>query len=165
MTIAHIKLEMAFVAPGGLDIQADYTVGLIWPKAISVLKPVLWLTSVSLLGFTLARVYLRSERFRMPSWPTRPRWWLPPVAVLLLPYLLFLKVCHRHPCPTPGPVRYAAGRKPVTGAGGDASPSWPTICWWTGGPRMTVNSRRRQTWFPHEPQGLSARGSAEGHLG
>lgn len=52
--------------------MAYYTVELTGPKAMPVFKPVLRLMSVSLLGFSLSRVWLRRERHSAPGWPAGP---------------------------------------------------------------------------------------------
>lgn len=94
---------MVFVGLGGLGFLMGYAFELSSLKAIPVLKPVLWLMSIGLLGFSLAQVCLQSERFWVPGWLAGLGWGLLPVAVLLLSYSLFLEVPLLRTYLTPGP--------------------------------------------------------------
>ncbi len=94
---------MIFVGLGGLGFLVGYAFELTSTKGIRALKPVLWLMCVSLLGYSLTQVCLRSERFWAPGWLAGLGWGLVLVAVLLLIYSLFVEIPLRHTYLAPGP--------------------------------------------------------------
>lgn len=94
---------MVFVGLGGLGFLMGYAFELSSMKGTPGLKPLLWLMSVGLVGYSLAQVCLRSERFGAPGWLGGLGWGLLPVAVLLLSYSLFLELPLRRTYITPGP--------------------------------------------------------------
>jgi protein-S-isoprenylcysteine O-methyltransferase Ste14 len=94
---------MIFVGLGGLGFLVGYAFELTSTKAIPALRPVLWLISVGLLGYSLAQVCLRSERFWAPGWLVGLGWGLVLVAALLLIHSLFVEIPLRHAYLAPGP--------------------------------------------------------------
>jgi protein-S-isoprenylcysteine O-methyltransferase Ste14 len=97
---------MIFVGLGGLGFLVGYAFELTSTKGIRALKPVLWLMCVSLLGYSLIQVCLRSERFWSPGWLAGLGWGLVLVAMLVLTYSLFVEIPLRHTYLAPGPSPY-----------------------------------------------------------